>query len=401
MPRPAERLGAVLGLVCLLLLGCTGQPEDPPAPPVASGAPVGAAATTTRAAELRAALTYLLTERVSLTLAHARVLTAAAARVDAEPVVEARQAFTASGAELVAVLGGSYSDADEQLSPAVRAHDRALLEHTVALTAGDDDAARRSLDDLEGAGGELARAVRRVVPGLREQDVEAALASGTATTLEAVGAVVAQSPRAPGLHRTAHEAAWSTARLLAVGVSTDRGLGLAGSPATELRGRLTGLLAEHVLLTTELAARLGEVGGAESDPLVQATDAALDAAAVSLADLMGRTAPETALPVLTAWRGHLAEVRALAVARAVGAPAPPAPREFLDLLREALTPHADPLPPRAGELGSTASASFQAAVDAAARGDGTARALLRTAAQDTVAPAALLSAALAEQLDLS
>jgi hypothetical protein len=240
-----------------------------------------------------------------------------------------------------------------------------------------------------------------VVPQLRTPDVDAALGQHAASVLDAARAVAERSPRAPGLQRTAHEDAWSLARLLAVGVSTDRGLGLAGGPATELRSRLTGLLTEHVLLSGELAARLREAGGDVEDPAVRAVDAALGAAAVALAELVGRSAPGSALPVLEAWRGHLADVRALAVARSTGASAPPAAQDGLVLLQQALAPNAQDLPLRAGELGRQAGASLRTAVDAAATGSPAAPAALRAAAADTVAPAALLAAALAEQLDLA
>lgn len=408
-PRPRVSSQLRRGLArCLLwlllgglLAGCTGSPRAPEQPPAAGPSPVGAAATTTRGAELRAALTYLLTDRVQLALAHARALQEAGGEPSALEVVAARRALERSGEEVVEVLTGSYADATEQLGPAVRGQDRALLTHTAAVVEGDEQSVRSARDALDAAQGELAATVRRVVPGLRAQDVEAALAAVATTTLQAVAAVLGDSVRAAGLQRAADEAAWSTARLLAVGVSTDRGLGLAGSPATELRGRLTGLLTEHVLLSGELAVRLREVGGDLQDAQVRAIEAALDAAAVSLADLMGRTVPETALPVLTAWREHLREVRDLAAARAAGRPAPAVPRDYLQRLQAALSPHADDLPLRAGELGTTATASLRAAVEAAATGSAGAPELLRAAAQDTVAPAALLSASLAEGLGLS
>lgn len=400
-PRPASRSLAAL-LITAALAACSPGGADDAAPrPSVSSAPVGAAATTTRGAELRAALTYLLTERVYLVIEHARELRASGGRRDDPAVVDARRRVEQSAAATVEVLAASYSGAASRLEPVLRRHDSALLEHTAALAADDAPAADRTRAQLDDQREELARAVRQVVPRLRAEDVDAAMSSATGTMLEAVREAVAGGPRAPALQRIADEAAWATARLLAVGVSADRDLGLAGSPATELRGRLTGLLAEHVLLACAVAARLDEAGGDPADPLVAAAVVALEASAVSLAELAGRAAPETAAPVLEAWRAHLRELVSYATARAGATPSPPPPRDYLDRLRVALGPSAGALPPRAGEVGGQAAASLRVALDATATGRRTATEAVRLAAADTTAPAALLAAALAERLQLS
>lgn len=400
-PRPASRLLAAL-LLTAALAACSPGGSDAAAPgPPSTGAPVGAAATTTRGAELRAALTYLLTERVHLVIEHARELRASGGRRDDPAVVAARRGVELSAAATVEVLTASYSGAASRLEPALRSHDDALLEHTSALAADDAPAAERTLARLEEHREELARAVRQVVPRLRAEDVDAAMSSATGTMLAAVRDAVTGGLRAPALQRIADEAAWSTARLLAVGVSADRDLGLAGSPATELRGRLTGLLTEHVLLACAVAARLDDAGGDSADPLVAASVVALEASAVSLAELAGRAAPETSAPVLEAWRAHVRELVAYATARAGGAPPPPAPRDYLDRLRTTLGPAAGALPPRAGEVGEQAAVSLRVALDAAATGRRTTTEAVRLATADTAAPAALLAAAMAERLRLS
>lgn len=388
----------LLALLLVVLAGCTDRDPAPVAAAEPGPAPVGAAATTTRGAELRAALTWLLTERVHLVLAHARAVQSVDGRLDDPVVLTARRALDASSAMTVETLAGSYGNARAELLPALRTHDRTLLAHSGAVVAG-ERAADASALDAERI--ELVAAVRRVVPRLRASDVEEALSAGTTATLDAVQALADDSPRAVALQRSADEIAWGTARLLAVGVSSDRDLGLAGSPATELRGRLTGLLTEHVLLNGELAARLSDTGGDLEDPHVRAFEAALDAAAVSLAELIGRTAPETASPVLRSWREHLRELRDLAAARASGQPAPALRQPYLARLQAALAPYADSLPPGAADVGAQAAASLRTAVDAAAGGRAEAPETLRAAAADTVAPAALVAAALAEELGLS
>ena len=185
------------------------------------------------------------------------------------------------------MLAASYSGARDELAPALRAHDAALVAHTQLLVTGQGEP-RDTLTRLDRRRDDLSRAVRKVVPRLRAQDVDAALATQNTATLDAVAALATDAVRAPALQRTADEAAWSTARLLSVGVSADRGLGTAGSPAAELRARLTGLLTEHVLLAGALAARLDAAGADPDDPDVRAATAALDASGVSLAELAGR-----------------------------------------------------------------------------------------------------------------
>lgn len=397
----------LLALLALagLLTGCTGAAGGGGGPATGAGdvRATGAAATTTRGAELHAALAYLLTERVHLVLAHARAVQAAGADPDDDTVGvarDARDALEASAGATVEVLAASYSEATELLLPALRAHDAALLELTSALATGDEAAAEASVTRLDGRRQALAEAVRQVVPLLRMEDVDAGLAAAEAATAEAVRATVEGSPRAPGLQRLAHEAAWDTARQLAVGVSSDRGLGAAGSPAGDLRGRLTGLLTEQVLLSVSLAARFDAVEGDQADPLAQAISTAMDANAVSLADLAGRAAPEVALSVLQAWRDHQREVCEYAAARGAGRPPPPAPRAATELLSRALEPQVGALPLGSTDVGAQAAASLRTALDTAATGSSRAPVALRQAAADTPAVAALVAAGLAEALQL-
>jgi hypothetical protein len=131
-------------LLVLALLGCTsGAPEAPT--DRAAEAPRGAAATTTRGAELRAALTWLLTERVHLVLTHTGALAAAQGRSSVPGVVAARRALDESAASTVEVLADSYPGGRSQLLPALRTHDAALLARTAAPV--DDEAADAALDD--------------------------------------------------------------------------------------------------------------------------------------------------------------------------------------------------------------------------------------------------------------
>jgi hypothetical protein len=164
---------------------------------------------------------------------------------------------------------------------------------------------------------------------------------------------------------------------------------------------LTGLLSEHVLLSVALAARLRATAGDLADPDVRATTAALDASAVSLAELVGRSVPEAAQPVLAAWRAHLREVQAHALARATGQTPAAVSGDYLARLHGALGRQAGQAPPRGGEVGESAAASLRAALDAAAAGDSTSGEVVRRAAADTPAVAAVVASTLAEQLQLS
>lgn len=391
----------VVATALVALSGCTASTDDDGATESSRPVPVGAAATTTQGAELRAALTYLLTERTFLLVGSARALTAAGGSLDDPAVRSGLDALDASASATADALSAAYTDARPVLLPALRAHDSVLVQHVALLTGGDVEGAERVLGRLPELRNALAEAVRRVVPRLREQDVADVLRSGDEQVLEAVHAVVAGRPASSALSRRASSTASSTARMLAAGIAVDRGLGTVTRPAAELRSRLTGLLTEHVALAVGLAGQLAAVGGDVAHPLAQAARAALDANVVALAAVTGEAYQQAALPLLMAGRRHVGQLAEAAAFRAGGPPArPPDAATAMAALRTEIEREVGALPARTTHEVAQATRSLRSALDGAASSNPEALLLLRTAAADVPSPAALLAAAVAENLRL-
>lgn len=369
---------ATAAVLASLLGGCTGSPPGAPATAASPMlAPVGAAATSSPAAELQAGLTALLVQR-----------TYAVAALTAQPGEEHLQSLEEVSAGIADVLGASYSTAREPLRASLQRVDRLLAEHAVALAARDQTAAERVAEQLGVAHGDLAEVVRRVVPRLDAPEVAQRLAADLAVQ----GAAAARD--GAGLRELASGAA-TTARLLAAGIAKDRQLGDVGTPAARLRADLTALLTEHTVLVGALAR---ELYGAQPQP----SRAALRDNAEELAALVADSYPAARAAFVRSWSGHLDRIERYAAARARGgtgaaeaAVVAGYPGELARLLAE----HVDGLP------ASTSLAELEpalrlllAAVDAAGSPEGPAT--LRAAVTGVMPVAALLSAAVAEDLRL-
>jgi hypothetical protein len=356
----------VLLAVAALLGGCATLRADAPAP---SPSPtrldvIGAGAASSPAAELQAGLTARLVERTYLVAALGRRLAAADGDPQAPPVEASRQALDAASTALAEVIGATYSTAYQPLQDALRRVDELLAQEA-------DD--RRLMAAYE----ELGAVVRRVVPVLDAAEVGARLAAE-------VQALTAE----PGELRALAAEASETARLLAAGIAADRRLGDVATPAGQLRADLTGLLTEHVLL----AARLGE------EPDLRA---ALDANGLALGDLLGSSYPTLRAPFVRSWQAHVNRLDRYGRARAGGGTGQAEfglARGFPAELARLLASHVDGLPPQ------TAEAELEPALELLVRAvaaDPARPDLLREAAAGVLPVAALLSAAVAEDLRLA
>lgn len=404
-------LGTALALSCAALLGCTaggqrdaGGPTGT-APGPAAGAATGAAASMTVGAELRAGLTFLLTERVHVVATTSRRLAASSGDRDSAGVRATVELLDANTVAVADTLGASYRNSGAALLPALRRLDLLLLDHVAARAAGATPEAEQALAALPDAHRELARDLRRISPSLPEADVATVSAESADALLAVTGAVLEGDPRQFALLRATAGQAPATAELLARGVAADDGLVLAGPSAAQLRSQLTGLLAEQALLTGALATVLHESDGDPAAPLPVAALAAMNANAVALADTVGAAYPAAALPVVTAYQSRAQALSAYATARAsgqAGADQVAALEAFPEQLGAAVERHVPELPASrtAAEL-APAGASLRAAVDSAATGDPEAPDDLLRAAADVPAPAALMAAAIAEDLGLS
>jgi hypothetical protein len=366
-PRPralhacgvARATASVIALV-VVLAGCTaadGRNNPPP-----RTAPTGAAATTTRAAELRAALTYLLVERTHLLVACARTLDG--------PPDGCRTALDASTAATADALSAAAPRTRAELVAAVRAHGDRVLDAATALVDGDAAAAQRAVTALPERHAALADVLVRVAPGLPPDDVRATLTAGTDDVLAAVEAVAAGDPASFPLERRASARAADTARLLAVGVAREHELGAAEGPAADLRSGLTAVLTEHVMLSAALA-RV-----APSEQVAAAARAAVTANVAAVADVVSAADPDAGRTVRTIDGG------------------------MFSALLTAVERHTGQQPPRTADAVARAERSLRAAVDAASSGQADALVTLRSAAGAVPTAAALLAAAVAEDLRL-
>jgi hypothetical protein len=157
-------------------------------------------------------------------------------------------------------------------------------------------------------------------------------------------------------------------------------------------------MTEHVALAAAQARELRTPG-----PRAASARAALRTNAERLAAVLGDPYPAAQAPFLRSWTAHLDRLERYAAARATRRPAESGPvRAYPAELGRLLAEHVGGLPAQSSrtEL-EPALAALLGAVDAAADGDPDAQALLRQATADVLPAAALVSAAMAEDLRLS
>lgn len=377
-----------MALALTAVAGCTSSSRPVEPAPVVAG-PAGAAAASTPVSELQAGLTALLVERTYLVAAATGAL-GVPGGVPAPTQDAALSALDASSAALADLLGATYSEARAPLLEALRRDDRLVARYALARAGGDAEGAEQARAALEQAQAETARVVRRVVPTLDADEVAARLEA-------TVGASLAPESYEQ-LQEAAREVA-GTARLLAAGIALDRELGSPAAEAAQLRAAVTGLLTEHVMLSTALARELAGPGAAATS-----ARAALDVNGERLADVLGERYPALRTPFLRSWRAHLQRLERYAAARAAGGQAESEhglARGYPGELARLLAEHVRRLPARSAltEL-EPALAAQLAAVDAAAAGAPAGPTARRTAVAALLPAAALLSAAVAEDLRL-
>jgi hypothetical protein len=270
--------------------------------------------------------------------------------------------------------------------------DRLQLEHALTLSQGDAAVTAVARAALEQAQLELSAVLRRVVPALGAEQVRDRLMSDLEAQLAAGG----DDPYTA--LRTAAARARDTARVLTDGIAEDRQLGVSGTRASRLRADLTALLTEHVLLAGGLAGELTKADGGAA----ASARSALDANALELTAVLGRGYPAISEPFLQAWTAHVVRLEDYARAAATGgAPQGDALRGFAGALADLLVEYVDGLPAdRISDELAPALEAMLRAVDAAADGSPDVPAELGRAAAATPAPAALLAAAIAEDLRL-
>lgn len=402
--RATRRLAALL-VVALSCVACTQDAAPAPAPST-STVTTGAAASQSRAAELQAGLTYVLVERVYVTAAATSAVLASGGRVDQPETAVALEALETNSASLADVLEQT-ADGRPSLLLALRASDRAHVEHAVARSDADAAGVATARAGLDRAQRELSAVLRRAVPGLDAEELTDRLLADLAAQLAADG----DEPY-PAL-RAAAGRARDTARVLADGVAEDRQLGPSGTRAATLRADLTALLTEHSLLVGGLAHELAvaqaegpggdDAFGDDAGGAVRSARTALEANTLALSELFGSAYPAVRAPFLRLWTEHVTLLGEYAAAVGSGAnPSSDGLRSTPGEMSRLLAAHIDQLPVDrvAAELATTLDAQL-VAVDAAASGSRQAPTELLRAAAAAPTPAALLAAAIAEHLGYS
>ena len=390
--RQATARLAALSLVVLLLASCTSGDRTSTTTGRAGQVATGAAASSSRTAELAAGLTQVLVERVYVTQAAVNAVASSPARADPPSAAASQVALDANSRAVASVLGAVYDDAEPPLLLALREVDRLRLEHALTLSQGDAAVTAVARAALEQAQLELSAVLGRVVPALGAEQVRDRLMSNLEAQLAAGG----NDPYTA--LRTAAARARDTARVLTDGIAEDRQLGVSGTRASRLRADLTALLTEHVLLAGGLAGELTKADGGAA----ASARSALDANALELTAVLGRGYPAISEPFLQAWIAHVVRLEDYARAAATGgAPQGDALRGFSGVLADLLVEYVDGLPADriSAELAPALEAMLRA-VDAVADGSPDVPAELGRAAAATPAPAALLAAAIAEDLRL-
>ncbi len=392
--RAARRLTALLivslSSVAGVATACSSQSPAPPPPSVDGQVATGAAASRSRAAELQAGLTAVLVERVYVTAATSRTVLTHDGVLDSPEVIAALDALDGSSQSLADIFGATYDHARPPLLSALRTADRLQVERAAARAGGDPGQVEATRAGLDQAQRELSAVIRRVVPGLKADAVTDRLLADLAAQLAAEG----DAPYAS--LRVAAGRARDTSRLLGGGIAEDRRLGPFGTRAATLRADLTALLTEHVLLIGALADELA--GGREAG--VQSARTALSASTLALSDVVGSAYPAARATFAERWSGHVTALDAYASdpgSRTAPASLAAAP----DRLGRMLAGYVDGLPADriAAEL-VTAQDALLGAVDAATQRAARAPIELRQAVAAMTGPAALLAAAIAEDLQL-
>src|SRR3954451_17642473 len=415
MQRTSIKLAAVAVGVALAATACGGSSDSSTASgatpaPAASDAMTSATgqdATTTKAAELRAGLTYLLEEHVQLAGIATGTAIANKGNLEAPAVKGAVSALDANSVALSKAIGAAYPKAEAPFLASWRQHIGFFVDYTLGKATKDQAKADKAQKDLDGYRPSFAQLINSVVPELPADAVAEELKPHVASLSAAIDAQVAGDPKQFALLQTAADHMPMTAAILAGGISTNLKLGAADTKAADLRAGLTALLTQHVYAAGIAINTAVAKGGNLKDPMVTGAVSALDANSVALSKAIGAAYPKAEAPFLASWRQHIGFFVDYTLGKATKdqAKADKAQKDLdgyrssfgqlissvvpelpADAVAEELKPHV---------------ASLSAAIDAVVAADPSAFSKLQTAAGHMPMTAATLSGGIAQNLKLS
>jgi hypothetical protein len=313
MQRTSIKLATVAVGIALAATACggssTGSTATDSVPSSAASsdamAAVGQAATATKAAELRAGLTYLLEEHVQL--AGIATGTAIAKKGDLkDPAVTAAVgALDANTVALGKAIGAAYPKAEAPFLASWRQHIGFFVDYTLGKATKDAAKTDKAIKDLDGYRTSFGQLINSVVPELPADAVAEELKPHVASLFAAIDAQVAGDPKQFELLQAAADHMPMTAATLAGGIATNLKLGATDTKAAELRAGLTGLLTQHVYAAGIAINTAVAKGGDLKDPMVVGAVNALDKNSVALSKAVGAAYPKAEAPFLASWRQHI------------------------------------------------------------------------------------------------
>jgi hypothetical protein len=415
MQRTSLKLAAVAVGVALAATACGGSSSNTgakaadasPSAAAATDAVTGQAATTTKAAALRAGLTYLLEEHVQL--AGIATGTAIAKKGDLkDPAVQgAVKALDANSVALSKAVGSAYPMAEAPFLASWRQHIGFFVDYTLGKATKNQAMTDKAIKDLDGYRTSFGQLINSVVPELPADAVANELKPHVASLFAAIDAQVAGDPKQFQLLQDAANHMPGTAAILAGGISTNLKLGAADTKASDLRSGLTALLTQHVYAAGIAINTAVAKGGNLKDPMVAGAVSALDANSVALSKAVGAAYPKAEAPFLASWRQHIGFFVDYTLGKATKNQAM-TDKAIKDLdgyrssfgqLINSVVPEL-PADAVANELKPHVASLFTA-IDAVVAGDPTAFAKLQTAAGHMPGTAAILSGGIAENAKLS
>ncbi|MCU1590483.1 MAG: hypothetical protein JWP11_1739 [Frankiales bacterium] len=266
---------------------------------------VGQAATSSKAVELRAGLTYLLEEHVQLAGIATGTAIAKKGNLKDPAVVAAVTALDANSVALSKAVGSAYPKAEAPFLASWRQHIGFFVNYTLGKATKNATMTNTAIKDLDGYRTNFGQLINSVVPELPADAVANELKPHVASLFAAIDAQVAGDPKQFQLLQDAAGHMPGTAAILANGIATNLKLGKTDTGAADLRSGLTALLTQHVYAAGIAINTAVSKGGNLKDPMVVGAVSALDANSVALSKAVGSAYPKAEAPFLASWRQHI------------------------------------------------------------------------------------------------
>jgi hypothetical protein len=314
MNKHGKLLVATAVTAGLLTAGCTSSGNNGTSTPAAGGmtssmpASTGAAAApdANAAAELRSALTALLSDHVWLAGNALQTAVEKGGNLKDPAVKGAVAALDANSVALSKALGSVYPSAEAPFLASWRQHIGFFVNYTLGKATHNAAMVRKAKADLDGYRTSFGQLIHSVIPELSAAAVANELIPHVQSLLTAIDAAVAGSPDFQSKLAASAEHMVMTADVLAGAIAKDKHLaGNVDGTAETTRAVLTSQLNAHVWLAGNALNTAVRQGGNLNDPAVKGAVAALDANSVALSKTLASVYPSAEAPFLASWRQHI------------------------------------------------------------------------------------------------